>query len=213
MNRVWSIVQQLDNPQARTDTRPPVVHNPTPSNPQPAHRGMSRSCAFDRSSRPVIPSGWNHLGVARAVLYVSACPAARWTVGNAASNPTFRKEDGGSGQKARAGRQPDPRPANPGKGKTPWASREGFFAVKVEGGGDVKAFPRCLEGEPGGAGSPRGERTSRSLNRSGRHRTRGGEQRPGGEGAFAGHRRVRPTPGGHESAGETRYGSARGTNP
>ena len=65
--------------------------------------------------------------------------------------PDFRKEDGGSGQKARAGRQPESRQAHPGNGETPGTSREGFFAVKAEGGGDVKAFPRCTGRAPGGA--------------------------------------------------------------
>ena len=65
--------------------------------------------------------------------------------------PDFRKEDGGSGQKARAGRQPESRRAHPGNGETPGTSREGFFAVKAEGGGDVKAFPRCTGRAPGGA--------------------------------------------------------------
>ena len=46
--------------------------------------------------------------------------------------------------KARAGRQPDSRQANPGSPETPGVSREGFLAVKAEGGGDVKAFPGCL---------------------------------------------------------------------
>jgi hypothetical protein len=31
------------------------------------------------------------------------------------------------------------------------ANRQGFLAAKVEGGGSVKAFPRCAEGAPGGA--------------------------------------------------------------
>src|SRR5205814_5225444 len=65
--------------------------------------------------------------------------------------PGFRKEDGGSGQKARAGRQPESRQANPCSGETPGISREGFLSVKVEGGGDVKAFPRCTGRGPGGA--------------------------------------------------------------
>jgi len=47
--------------------------------------------------------------------------------------PDFRKEDGGSGYKARAGRQPDPRQANPCSGKTPWTDREGFLAAGRSG--------------------------------------------------------------------------------
>src|SRR5207244_8003676 len=70
--------------------------------------------------------------------------------------PDFRKEDGGSGQKARAGRQPESRQANPCNGETPGISREGFLLVKVEGGGDVKAFPRCAGREPGGAQAQEG---------------------------------------------------------
>ena len=125
----------------------------------------------------------------------------------------FERRDGGSGQEARAGRQPDSRQANPRSRKTPGAGREGFFAAKVEGGGDAKAFPGGAGRAPGGAGSPRGARIGRDLIRPGRHRTRRGEQGPEGGGAFAGRRRVRPTPGGHESAGETRYGSAARDKP
>jgi hypothetical protein len=75
---------------------------------------------------------------------------------NAGLEPIFRKEGGGSGQKARAGRQPDSRQANPCSGKTPEISCGGFFAAKVMGGGDVKASPRCAEGAPGGAEAQEG---------------------------------------------------------
>jgi len=85
------------------------------------------------------------------VLYGSACPAARWAAGNRPRTRLFERRDGGSGQKARAGRQPDSRQANPCSGKTPVTNRQGFLAAKVEGGGNVKAFPRCAEGAPGGA--------------------------------------------------------------
>jgi len=64
-----------------------------------------------------------------------------------------------------------------------------------------------------GRRSPGGARIGRGLNRLGRHRTHRGEQGPEGEGVFAGHRRVRSTSRGHESAGETRYGSAERDNP
>src|SRR5437870_13874027 len=64
--------------------------------------------------------------------------------------PDFRKEDGGSGQKARAGRQPESRQANPCNGETPWISREGLLLVKDEGGGHVTEFTRCAGRERGG---------------------------------------------------------------
>jgi hypothetical protein len=44
-------------------------------------------------------------------------------------------------------------------------------------------------------------------------KTGGGEQGPGGEGSDAGHRHPCSTPGGHDSAGETRYGSAARDKP
>src|SRR3982751_901343 len=94
------------------------------------------------------------------------------------STPTFERRRGGSGRKARAGRQPGSRQANPCIGETPGASCEGFFAVKAVGGGDVKASSRCAEGAPGGATSPGGARIDRDLNRHDRHRTRRGETKP-----------------------------------
>jgi len=71
--------------------------------------------------------------------------------------PDFRKEDGGSGQKARAGRKPESRQANPCNGKTPGISREGFLLVKVEGGRGRESVPTL-----------RGERTRRSEAQEGR---------------------------------------------
>jgi len=75
---------------------------------------------------------------------------------NAGLEPDFRKEDGGSGRKARAGRQPDSRQANPCSGETPWTSCEGFFVAKVVGGGSLKGLLRCAEGVPGGAEAQEG---------------------------------------------------------
>jgi len=75
---------------------------------------------------------------------------------NADLGPDFRKEDGGSGQKARAGRQPDSRKANPCSGETPVSSCGGFFAAKLVGGGGLKGLPRCMEGVPGGAEAQEG---------------------------------------------------------
>jgi hypothetical protein len=69
-----------------------------------------------------------------------------------------------------------------------------------------------------GKRSPRGARIGRGLNNLGRHRTQRGEQGPEGEGAKAGAgvkpcRLMRSTTRGHDSAGETRYGSAVRDNP
>jgi hypothetical protein len=136
-----------------------------------------------------------------------------WSPPNAGLEPIFRKEAGGSGQKARAGRQPESRPANSCSDETPVVSRGGSIAVKIEGGGGVKAPPGCARREPGGAGSPRGARIGRGLNHHDRHRTHRGEQGPEDEGASAGHRRRRPTAGGHEQPGETPDGSAVRDNP
>ena len=106
---------------------------------------------------------------------------------------------------------------NPGQptraDKTPVVSRGGSIAVKIEGGGGVKAPPGCARREPGGAGSPRGARIGRGLNHHDRHRTLRGEQGPEDEGASAGHRRRRPTAGGHERPEETPDGSAVRDNP
>jgi hypothetical protein len=46
-----------------------------------------------------------------------------------------------------------------------------------------------------------------------RNRTLRGEQGPEVDGALAGHRWTRGTAGGHDAAGETRYGSAERDNP
>src|SRR6266404_900869 len=123
----------------------------SPKNPQTPHRNVSRSCASCGSSPQMILISYTRLSLARRMLSVAACPAARWAAWNRPRTRLFERRDGGSGRKARAGRQPDSRPANPGNGETPKASREGFFTAKVMGGGGVKAFPRCLGGKPGGA--------------------------------------------------------------
>jgi len=80
----------------------------------------------------------------------------------------------------------------------------------------VKALPRCAEGDTRRRRSPRGARIGRGLNNLGRHRTHRGEQGPEVEGGVAGagnRRRFRSTARGHESAGETRYGSAKRDKP
>jgi len=69
----------------------------------------------------------------------------------ASLEPVFRKEDGGSGRKARAGRWRDSTQTDLRIGKTPKTSRGGFAAVKVMGGEGVKALSRCAGGRPGGA--------------------------------------------------------------
>ena len=81
---------------------------------------------------------------------MAACPAVSVDCPERGLEPDFRKEDGGSSHKPRAGRQPDPRQANPCNGETPEASRGGFIAVKATGGAGVKASARCTEGKPGG---------------------------------------------------------------
>src|SRR2546425_11339872 len=78
---------------------------------------------------------------------VSGGPVGRQTRG---LEPVLRKEDGGSGQKPRAGRWPGPRQTEPCTGVTPRTSCDGLVAGKVAGGGDVKAFPRCGDRTPGG---------------------------------------------------------------
>jgi len=77
----------------------------------------------------------------------------------------------------------------------------------------VKALSGCGREEPGGAEAQEGRGSIGALTGHGRHRTQRGEQGPEGEGVFAGHRRVRSTARGHETAGETRYGSARREKP
>ena len=147
-SRLCTIHKRLPTHPDALFTTPPQS---SPKNPQTPHRNVSRSCASPRSSPPTIPSGCTRLSLARRMLSVAACPAARWAAWNRPRTRLFERRDGGSGQKARAGRQPDSRPANPGNGETPKASREGFLTAKVTGGGDVKAFPRCTGGKPGGA--------------------------------------------------------------
>jgi len=85
--------------------------------------------------------------------------------------------------------------------------------VKVAGGRGVKALPRCMERVTRRRRSPGGARIGRGLNNLGRHRTHRGEQGPEGEGAVAGHRRLRSTARGHETAGETRNGSVERDKP
>jgi len=77
----------------------------------------------------------------------------------------------------------------------------------------VKALLRCVGGRPGGGGSPGGARIGGHLTRVFRHRTHGGEQGPEVEGVVAGQRLRHPTARGHESAGETRYGSIERDKP
>ena len=77
----------------------------------------------------------------------------------------------------------------------------------------MKALSGCGRKEPGGGEAHEGRGSIGTLTGSGRHRTHRGEQGPEVEGAFAGHRRVRSTARGHETAGETRYGSARREKP
>src|SRR3954470_11122908 len=90
--------------------------------------------------------------------------------------------------------------------------------MKAVGGGNAKSFPRCVEGKPGGGKAQEGRGADGTLNRfrSPPHSPRGDKAlksraRRAGAGHTAGF--SRPTPGGHERAGETRYGSARGTIP
>jgi len=70
--------------------------------------------------------------------------------------PVFRKEDGSSGQKPRAGRLSDPRRHELLTGETLRASCGGFIAVKVASGGGVKALPRWAETNPGEVKPKRG---------------------------------------------------------
>jgi len=131
--------------------------------------------------------------------------AVAWRAG---LEPNFRKEGGSSGQKPRAGRKPGSRKFRPSHWRNAedqlrWAHRsEGRGRRGREGASTVRGEKTRRRR------SPRGARIDRGFNRSHRHRTRRGEQGPEVEGAFAGHRRVCPTARGHESAGETRYGSA-----
>jgi len=118
-----------------------------------------------------------------------------------------------SGQKPRAGRQPGYRQAAPRTDNTPRVSCAGLSATKAAGGGDAKSFLRCGVRVPGGGGSPRGARVAQGLHRlcantalsagSKALKSAGGVAGAGQTaGDFAGTAR------GHDSAGETRYGSA-----
>src|SRR3954463_9938764 len=111
---------------------------------------------------------------------VVPCPAVLVDCSERGLDSDFRKEEGGSGREARAGRQPDSRQANPRNGETPGASREGFFAVKAGGGGDVKASQVARGEHPEEREAHEGRGSYRDLNRPRRHRTRGGEQGPEG---------------------------------
>jgi len=91
---------------------------------------------------------------------VSGGPVGRQTRG---LEPVLRKEGGGSGQKPRAGRWPGPRQTEPRTGDTPRTGCNGLVAVKVVGGGDVKAFPRCGEGRPGGGEAQEGRGSAGAL--------------------------------------------------
>jgi len=77
--------------------------------------------------------------------------------------PVLRKEGGGSGQKPRAGRWPGSRQTEPHTGDTPRTGCNGLVAAKVVGGGDVKAFPRCGEGRPGGGEAQEGRGSNGAL--------------------------------------------------
>ena len=209
-SRLCTIHKRLPTHPDALFTTPPQS---SPKNPQTPHRNVSRSCASPRSSPPTIPSGCTRLSLARRMLSVAACPAARWAAWNRPRTRLFERRDGGSGQKARAGRQPDSRPANPGNGETPKASREGFLTAKVTGGGDVKAFPRCTGGKPGGAEAHEGRGSVEAQPVSTDTALAAGSKALKARAQSAGQRRLRATSGGHDQAGETRYGSVRGTNP
>ena len=77
----------------------------------------------------------------------------------------------------------------------------------------MKALPPCAGRMPGGGEAQEGRGSVGALTGTGRHRTHRGEQGPEGEGVMAGHRLWRSTARGHETAGETRYGSAERDKP
>jgi len=80
----------------------------------------------------------------------------------------------------------------------------------------VKALPWCAEGDTRRRRSPGGARIEKGCNSLPRHRTHRGEQGPEAQGgkAGAGNRRLtRSKARGHESAGESRYGSAERDKP
>jgi hypothetical protein len=151
----WAIVHVLDNPQAPPDTPLPPCSQPDHRLPPPIPRRRTGTCPDH--ARRIDPVTEQFRVVALCRQWHDPCSMSqrvRRLGGPPETRPRtrlFERRDGGSGQKARAGRQPDSRQANPRNGQTPRASREGFLAVKVEGGGDVKAFPRCAGGRPGGA--------------------------------------------------------------
>ncbi len=94
------------------------------------------------------------------------------------------------------------------EGQLRWAHRsEGRGRREREGAPTVRGERTRRRRSPGGA------RIDRGLNSPGRHRTHRGEQGPEAEGVVAGHRWLHPTARGHDSAGETRYGSAERNKP
>jgi hypothetical protein len=91
------------------------------------------------------------------------CPAARWVAKAQASNPFCERRAGvQAGNLVRVGnlvtRKTDPR-----TGDTPRTSCNGLVAVKVVGGGNAKAFPRCEEREPGGGEAHEGRGSAGAL--------------------------------------------------
>jgi hypothetical protein len=114
----------------------PFLCAPTTLRPQdfPVHPRRARLLA-----RMVDANGW-HVRCFRSPL-----PGGRVDRLARGLEPDFRKEDGGSGQEPRAGRQPESRQAPARVGETPGTSRGGFIAVKVVGGEDVKASSRRAE--------------------------------------------------------------------
>jgi len=132
--------------------------------------------------------------------------------------PVLRKEDGVSGQKPRAGRWPGSRQTVPRAVNTPKAGRGGLVAKQGHGRREREIVPAVRGGKTRRRESPGGARSGWDLDRScsSPHSPRGDKAlKPGAPFAGAGH-----TAGGWAqrqegmtSAGETRYGSARGTIP
>ena len=74
-----------------------------------------------------------------------------WVARQQASNPTFERRTGVQARKLeRVGSLIPGKPIRAAVKRQGPAAR-GSSRRKVEGGGDVKAFPRCAEGAPGGA--------------------------------------------------------------
>lgn len=91
------------------------------------------------------------------------CPVARWVARREASNPSYERRAGVQARNlVRVGDLVPGKPIlAPAIRRGPTAT--GSLRVKVAGGGNAKAVPRCEEGEPGGGKAQEGRGSAGAL--------------------------------------------------